>query len=655
MAGWRRKAAWMAALLLALAGLLPVLAHALFDGERLKAMAQERVRQAWSRELRIDKLELRLLPRPALRASGVSLANPPWARQAHLADIGLLEARLSWRALLAGRIAPGALLVRDARLQLEQAEDGRRSWDLQAAAQHRGAMDWNQWKQWTQLTRIALDDVDVTYCSAGAAPRNWRIAALSAAAEPGWRHVQLEASVQSAGLTMAVSAALAKSSQAGAGSEADIRASWPASRLSIRGRLPLLADGAGLDAKLELESRAPAELLRFFLPGRIAAAEPEPSPAPLSLRATLGSGPSGLLASDLALRLGATEIAGELRLRRAGPVRRLQLEGRLASPAIDWRVFARDAGLREPAPVPPLEMFRRSPLPWRSLEALGDLGIDSALDLHAASFRLRNGILLSDARLRLAGRGDALDATAFSMKLLGGSASGSLRLDGGQHSAQLKLAAEGVLLERWFSERGRKLPVSGGPMQISAAVQGHGASLRDIAASLDGLITVRGGRTVIRSEKAAEAESLLTNMLPAFSERGAPRMTLECFAGRLPFVRGRAAAVAGARSDVSQLLATGPLDLGSQSLDLHGRVRGRHGIALGIASVGGDVGITGPIRKPHMALDPAGTPAALARLGAAIVTGGVSLLATAAWDAANPASDPCQAVFRHGGGNRGSP
>jgi hypothetical protein len=46
-----------------------------------------------------------------------------------------------------------------------------------------------------------------------------------------------------------------------------------------------------------------------------------------------------------------------------------------------------------------------------------------------------------------------------------------------------------------------------------------------------------------------------------------------------------------------------------------------------------------------MSLDPVGTPSALARLGAAIVTGGLSLVATAAWDAANPGADPCEAVF----------
>ena len=123
-------------------------------------------------------------------------------------------------------------------------------------------------------------------------------------------------------------------------------------------------------------------------------------------------------------------------------------------------------------------------------------------------------------------------------------------------------------------------------------------------------------------------------------------MKLECFAARLPFSNGRASgAVVGARSEVSQLITSGQVDMKRQSVDLRGRVRARHGVSVGLAALTGDISISGPLRKPKMALDPAGTPSALARLGAAVVTGGLSLVATAAWDAANPGADPCEAVF----------
>jgi hypothetical protein len=167
-----------------------------------------------------------------------------------------------------------------------------------------------------------------------------------------------------------------------------------------------------------------------------------------------------------------------------------------------------------------------------------------------------------------------------------------------------------------------------------------------MAATLDGLATVRGGATLIRSEKAGEAESLMTSLTALLSEKNAPHIRLDCFAGHLPFSKGVAAsALVGARSEVSKLLTSGAVDLKRQAVDLRGRVRARTGVSLGIAALSGDVSIAGPLRKPHMQMDPVGTPSALARVGAAIVTGGLSLVATAAWDAANPGADPCEAVF----------
>jgi AsmA family protein len=125
-------------------------------------------------------------------------------------------------------------------------------------------------------------------------------------------------------------------------------------------------------------------------------------------------------------------------------------------------------------------------------------------------------------------------------------------------------------------------------------------------------------------------------------------VNLSCMSAYLPFENGRAAAepIAGIRSDASQMLGSGYFDLKRQTMDLRGRVRARSGVNLGVANIaGGDLKIAGRIAAPAIGLDPESTPAALARIGAAIMTSGVSILATALWDAANPASDPCQITF----------
>ena len=634
MTGWRAKAAGTAVAIALLLAVAAGIAHAMFDGDYIKAIARDRVQAAWSRDLAIDTLSLRLFPAPAVRATGVTLSAPSWSQDPQMAAADMLEVQLSWRALLSGHIAPGALRVEGGRLMLERAADGRRNWTLESKGDRHGAPDWRQ------LLRIEAERIDIQYRDGAAAPRRWHVPALSASASPNWKNLAFDGSVEHAQQMVTLQGKLADLSQfgiAGAATDGSFSANWPTARLQVDGRLPLSADGGNVTARVALEAQSLDGLLRFFdiTPTR-------PTDAPLSFHATLQGSASHLLASELRVRLGQTEASGKLSLRRENE--RLLVDGELASPEIDWAVLTREAGRLPPPPIPPNELFRHVPLAWGAMHALD--GVDTSLKLQVKKLRLRSGILLTDVAADVRSHDDKVDLPAFSMQLLGGKASGNLKMVGAKRSAQLKLEASGVLLERFFSERDRKVPVSGGPMQINANVNGHGDSLREMAATLGGSATVRGGAALVRSEKAGTAESLLTSLFPLFSEKSAPHLKLECFAARLPFSNGRASgAVVGARSEVSQLITSGQVDMTRQSVDLRGRVRARHGVSVGLAALTGDISISGPLRKPKMALDPAGTPSALARLGAAVVTGGLSLVATAAWDAANPGADPCEAVF----------
>jgi uncharacterized protein involved in outer membrane biogenesis len=637
MSGWRRKAAVTGAALLLLLAVAALVAHVLFDEERLKTMARERARTEWSRELVIDTLSLQLFPVPALRATGIALSAPAWAHAPQLAAAELVEARLSWRALFSGRIAPGALRVEGGHVSLERAADGRRSWDLGGSnnsSNSGGSPDWRQ------LVQADIARMDIRYREGDGEPRTWHVAQLAARAAPNWQNLRVDGTVAHAQQSMTFRARLADLSKAGlddAATDGEIAASWPSAQLDIKGMLPLSLSGGGTAATVVLEAPSMTAVLRFFdiVPERALQ-------APLSLHATLGGDANSLAISALRARLGRTEASGELRVRREQG--RLKVEGKLASAAIDWATLTREAGRPLPPPIPKDELFRHHPLAWGLVDALD--GVDTDLQLSVQTLTLRSGVQLTGVAATIDSHDDKVDLPAFSMQLLGGKASGSLKLVGAKRSAQLRVAASGVRLERFFSERGRKVPVSGGPMQIDAAVSGRGASLREMAGTLDGLATIRGGATLIRSEKAGEVESLLTSMTTLLSEKDAPQIRLACFAGRLPFSNGVASsATVGARSEVSKLLSSGTVDLKRQRVDLQGRVRARDGISLGVAALSGDISIAGPLRKPKMTLDPVGTPSALARLGAAIVTGGLSLVATAAWDAANPGPDPCEAVF----------
>jgi AsmA family protein len=220
-----------------------------------------------------------------------------------------------------------------------------------------------------------------------------------------------------------------------------------------------------------------------------------------------------------------------------------------------------------------------------------------------------------------------------------------MAFEGRKKLVRVNLDGTNLLLERWFRERGSVVPFTGGPMKLKATFTATGNSFKDLAATVTGPITIRMGPGVWTSEKAGHAQSVMTS---AFSSNDTGSIDFECMGASMPFSNGRATSrpILGARSNASQLLTSGTIDLRDESLDLRGRVQPRSG-KVGLATIAGDIRISGKIRQPHTSLDSAGAPAAILRAGAAIATAGLSLVGTAAADAEHAKkNDACEAVFR---------
>jgi uncharacterized protein involved in outer membrane biogenesis len=233
--------------------------------------------------------------------------------------------------------------------------------------------------------------------------------------------------------------------------------------------------------------------------------------------------------------------------------------------------------------------------------------------------------------------------------MLGGSATGRLHFDGRTQGVKVTLDGTGLLLERWFHERGRDVPFTGGPMNVHAELASRGETVRDLAAAVTGPFIVRMGPGSWNSKHAGDTEALMTN---AFASEGAERVQFECVTANLPFKSGIAhgRSIVGFQTTASELVTSGQIDLHDESIDLHGHVRAHKGVTLGLANIAGDVKIGGHLAKPEMSLDPEATPGVIARAGAAIATLGVSVLGSALLEKLAPAhADPCERPVRKKG------
>lgn len=641
MSARHNRIRWATGALACMALLAAFALHALFDPDRAKALAQDRVKAIWGRDLAIGKLSLQLSPFPALHASKVSLSNPSWAKHRNLLEAEQVTARLELLPLLSGQVVVSAIAIDGLTLHLEAAEDGANNWCLQrnsgaGGMQPRGEPVFDP----KLLTSLEVRDARIDYANGSSVARTWQVERFAVRARRGWRDASLDARIAHAGQTMRVAAQiddLSSAGEKGAVSEGRLEAQWDRARLRLSGLFPLEAALRNLNANAVFDAESLDAPLGFF-------GIRNKSIAPLKLAGDLHASPDGGLQADhLTIRFGTFEAQGKAVLKPFG--RKPSFDAQLSSERLDWAQFMHDIGRPAPRPKAPDELFRTDPLPWKMLADAQP--IEGRLQARIGTLRLRSGTELRDAQARMALGNARLDMAPFSFKLFGGTAAGRLQLDGRKRHATLALNASGISTGAWLHAKGKREALTGGPMSIDMQVDATGSSMKELASSVTGPVMIRVGEANVLSKKIRQAETLLIGLTPLFSEKDAEHVELACASARLPFVYGRAAAepIAGIRSSASQLLLSGYVDLRRQSLDVRGRIRARSGISLGASALAGTVRISGKLSHPETGLDPSGAPETVARLGAAVLTGGASLLATALWDAATPGSDACQAVF----------
>ena len=627
---WRRVLLGSAAAAAIVALAASLVARNLTDAGRIKRLAQDKARAAWSRELGIGGVEFDFFPLPALRAHDLVLANPPWARGRPFMTAKEAVARLSLLPLLAGEVKIKSVALEHVTLDLEAGPGGAKSWSLSPPGREAG-----HGTALLELTGVQVSDADVWWRGAGAAPVPWHIDFLDVSGGAGLHDVAIEAHGERRGHPVAIKGRFSDLSRwgtPGAVTDGTANFDWGTTHLSIAGRFPLDGSAKGHALHADLESSRLNDLLAFLDIAR------RPT-APVQVHFDAREADDATVLKPLTASLGALKVDGEARLREDNG--RMVVDASLAGNRLDWARALLDAGAEPIAPVEPPEMFLATPLAWPVLAALKARG---SLDARFDSVRLRNGIELHNLATRSTFDGDRWDMASFSTQMLGGSATGSLRAEGRKRSVHMRFEGKGLLLERWFRERNSAIPFKAGPMTVRADVAATGDSMRALAASLTGPVAIRLTKGALEMQKAGSAEAKIVGA----REEGRGGIEFECVSANLPFRDGRAerSPLIAARSDLSYLVTSGFVDFRDETLELRGRVKPLQSGNVSVSAIAGDVLISGPIRKPHIEHDPVKTPAAVARGAAAIATLGLSALATASSDAAEAKqNDPCGAVF----------
>jgi AsmA family protein len=463
---------------------------------------------------------------------------------------------------------------------------------------------------------------------------DWRVDRASFDSAFDWHRATMDANISRNGQVAHVAGHFADLSGLGRKGEkthGKVEIEWGETKVAADGEFRL--DGMrGHAVKAALRTESLDDVFAFFGIDR-------DRTAPLEVTADVRDEGEQIRLDDLHVRLGKLHASGMGTVAMGGekPV----LDAKLAADRLDWKQALVDMGHAQKPREPSEFIFRERKLAWGIFTALR--GMRGKVEINIGSMKLGSGVELQEPRASFTFDDDRVQLNVWQSRLLGGTGHGSMRFDGTRKSVHFEGIGESLSLQRWFHERGKDHDFTGGPMQVRMSIDMKGDTWRDLAASVTGPVSIRMGPGVYARQKAGDWEALMA----AFSKKDSTgRIDFECAAANLRFESGvaRGDSIVGARSTVSRLLTSGVIDMREEHVDLRGKLRTKPDGSVGLSAIANDLQIEGPLRKPRMQLDPANKPATIAKGIAALVTGGLSVLATSAAHSAQADTDPCEIV-----------
>ena len=516
----------------------------------LRDLARDQVKQATGRDLVIaGAIDLEISTNLRLVLDQVSLTNAPWGSRPELATIARVELQLALLPLLSGELRVERLVLIEPDILLEKNDQGRGNWAVGESAEPVAAV--------LSFGRIEIRDGRVSLPGGrGDAPAQLVLAALSAESESRTSpiHLVAEGSYNAAPFTLDAVLGSIEALRAGP-LPIEARGKIAGAAFEVRGGIAEPATGRGLEFELAVSGRDLALLGPPF------GAE-LPSLGPYELATGLVRDGESLKLSDLALKLGASDLAGAATIDLGGA--RPAVTGAFTSALLDLADLGMTPKAGGPAGSAGRFVFPDAPLPLDALRAL-----DAEVTLTAARLRVEPRLELSDLEATLTLAGGRLSVAPLAAGLAGGTLRVEVELDGAKQVPALAARAKGAAIDY-----GRLLKLYGVSDQLSGTLDldfdlvGRGFSPRALASGLNGEVALSstGGRIDNRLLKLVGV-GLGDILGPLLG--GEDSAKLNCIVGRFDIDDGLATSRALVFDSESFTVAGGgTVDLKTEGLDL---------------------------------------------------------------------------------------
>ncbi len=582
--------------------------------------------------------DLKLAPSliPTVAVEGVSLGNASWAKEKNMLSVTKFEAQIALLPLLKKNIQVIKFILIEPNIHLETNSKGEGNWVLATPAP-------KEKETTADATPASLPGLAVNEVHIKNANISYKDGKTGETTELHIDEVTVNSESFSDPMSLFVKADINGSPLKLNGSlgsinnlldnkdyPINIKGDIAGAEITIEGKLGQPMDAKGIDLLASLNIKELSSL------NKLAGSE-LPEVGPIVFSGKLSDTKSGYSVKSMAAQVMEYKVNGDVEIGLGGA--RPKLIANLTTDSLDVSPFQ---GAPEEA-VKKEKLFSSDPLPLSGLKS-------ADVDLKFKAKKLiTKDLTIDDVNLNLILNNGKLQITQ-NAKAVGGTISVDINLDGSNgKSATLSNNIELKQIELGQVPAIKEKEIlTGGKTDITIKASGSGASVSAIMAGLNGklLVTIGSGKISSKAMELASADALMDtlSMLNPMAE-GSDGSLLECAVVNFDIKDGIATADNGIAMATNQMniLGGGSINLKTETLDIGIAPKAKEGVGLNVAQLAALVRLGGSLANPTPKAD---TGAALKKglaAGAAVATGGLSLLAGELLDggSGDDAGNPC--------------
>ena len=673
------------------------------DVNQYKPKIIELVKNTTKRDFNIEG-DLKLAPSliPTLKVSGVTFGNAAWGEKKPMVSVGDFEAQVALMPLLKKNIQVNKLILNKPEILLETNKDGVGNWVLDTGPSKQKTDDTSSQDLALNVNEIQINDASLVYRDGKTGKTNeLEVDEIRVESSGSSSPVELlvKSTLNDAPLNIDGELGSLDSLMANKESPIDITIDLGKAEISAQGKVSKPKSMQGLDLNFNVEIDRLADLSKLAgqelpdagpisLSGKLSEANGIYSikadgniiDATLSADGKLGnaamqgldinidfavdnvSSLSALSGSELP-DAGPVKVAGQLKQAKGGYAingmkatileynvngdasintqgERPSLVATLSTDTLDLSEFTEAGDDKKAAKKE--KVFSSDPLPLDKLKSA-----DVKLNFTANKL-ITSSMSLDNAKLALNLINGKLDIAPFSGNIAGGSLSANVSLDGSNGKTAVlnnEVSIKQVELGQLPQFKGKDT-IIGGKTDFTMNISGSGASVAEIMAGANGnLLMITGsGKLYNKTINIAGADIVFSalDMINPLSEQE-EYTSLECGVLKFDIKDGIATTDRGIAMQTGKIniAGSGTLNFKTEEVDLAVKPQAREGLGISLGSLADAVKIGGTLANPKPKVSTAAALKTGLTAGAAVATGGISLLAEGLFNKVTTDGNPC--------------